>query len=294
MARSPEAQAEQAEILRRLERGISELASSARWQEYLATAAKFHNYRTGSNIMLITLQRPDATRVAGFKTWQSLGRQVRKGEKGIAILAPCSVKVKDEERAEHEAKLEAEGWQTFSRRIFFRTVYVFDVSQTDGAELELSPVHLLDGNGAGELLASLEVIAGELGFAVVRTNADDLGSANGDTSFELRRIRLAADRSIDQQAKTLAHELGHVLCQHDKVNYSAERARCELEAESVAFVVCSAQGLVTDDYSFGYVAHWSDAKAIKASAETILGASGDILERLVAKVSDPLFEQAAA
>jgi antirestriction protein ArdC len=285
MARTAEQQAKQAELVDRLERGILELTSSARWQEYLTTAAKFHNY-SANNLMLILMQRPEATRVAGFRTWLSMGRAVRKGERGIAILAPCVYGGQTREDEETGERVTTE-----RRVVGFRTVYVFDVSQTDGDELP-SPVVLLEGDSASKLLARLELVAGELGYHVERANF--CGSqTNGDTSFELKRIRLNRDRSIDQQAKTLAHELGHVLCHHERANYSAERERCELEAESVAFVVCSSSGLETDNYSFGYVAHWSGAKAIHESAGTILEAADELLERLEVS-ADRFGEQAAA
>jgi len=285
MARTAEQQAKQAELVDRLERGILELTSSARWQEYLTTAAKFHHY-SANNVMLILMQKPDATRVAGFRTWLSMERAVRKGERGIAILAPCVYggQIREDEET-------GERVTTERRVVGFRAVYVFDVSQTDGDELP-SPVVLLEGDSAVELLARLELVAGELGYHVER--ADFCGSqTNGDTSFELKRIRLNRDRSIDQQAKTLAHELGHVLCHHERANYSAERERCELEAESVAFVVCSSSGLETDGYSFGYVAHWSGAKAIRESAGIILEAAGELLERLEV-FADRFGEQATA
>jgi antirestriction protein ArdC len=272
MARSSEARAKQTEIVDRLERGILELKSSARWAEYLRAAARFHRY-SANNLMLILMQRPDATRVAGFRTWLDLGRHVRKGENGIAILAPCVYGGQTREDQETGERVTTE-----RRVVGFRVVHVFDVSQTDGDELP-SPVTHLKGESAAELLARLEIVAGELGFSVQRPE-DFRGPVNGETSFELKQIRLNPDRSTDQQAKTLAHELGHVTAHHETVNYSAERARCELEAESVAYVVLAHNGLDSAEYSFGYVAHWSDAKAIRESVGTILEASGEILELL--------------
>jgi antirestriction protein ArdC len=272
MARSSEARAKQTEIVDRLERGILELKSSTRWAEYLRAAARFHRY-SANNLMLILMQRPDATRVAGFRTWLDLGRHVRKGENGIAILAPCVYGGQTREDQETGERVTTE-----RRVVGFRVVHVFDVSQTDGDELP-SPVTHLEGDSAAELLARLELVAGDLGFSVQRPE-DFRGPVNGETSFELKRIRLNPDRSTDQQAKTLAHELGHVTAHHETVNYSAERGRCELEAESVAYVVLAHYGLDSAEYSFGYVARWSDAKAIRESAGTILEASGEILELL--------------
>jgi antirestriction protein ArdC len=272
MARSPEARAKQADIVDRLERGILELKSSTRWAEYLRAAARFRRY-SANNLMLILMQRPDATRVAGFRTWLDLRRHVRKGENGIAILAPCVYGGQTREDQET-----GECVTTQRRLVGFRVVHVFDVSQTDGDKLP-SPVTHLEGDSAAELLARLELVAGELGFSVQRPD-DFHGPVNGDTSFELKRIRLNPDRSTDQQAKTLAHELGHVTAHHETVNYSAERGRCELEAESVAYVVLAHYGLDSAGYSFGYVARWSDAKAIRESAGTILEASGEILQLL--------------
>ncbi len=183
MARSPEAQAKQAEIVDRLERGILELTSSERWAEYLSTAARFHSY-SASNIMLILMQRPDATRVAGFRTWQGLGRQVCKGEKGIAILAPCTYGGRTTEDPDTGERV------TTERLVHgFRVVYVFDEAQTSGAELP-SPVTHLEGDSAAELLHRLGRVASSLGFRVEHPD-EFRGPVNGDTSFELKRMSSA-------------------------------------------------------------------------------------------------------
>src|ERR1017187_339871 len=161
MARSSEARAKQTEIVDRLERGILELKSSTRWAEDLRAPARFHRY-SANNLMLILMQRPDATRVAGFRTWLDLGRHVRKGENGIAILAPCVYGGQTREDQETGERLTTE-----RRVVGFRVVHVFDVSQTDGDELP-SPVTHLEGDSAAELLARLELVAGDLGFSVQR------------------------------------------------------------------------------------------------------------------------------
>jgi hypothetical protein len=136
----------------RLAQAVDALVSSDGWQAWLDSRARFHSYSLG-NTMLIGFQRPDATLVAGYKTWQSMGRQVRKGEKGIAILAPIVCKVEDaKDRAQDHAKDNANDSASDTRDdggrrvVAFRTVYVFDVAQTDGEDLPDPPCRRLEGD----------------------------------------------------------------------------------------------------------------------------------------------------
>lgn len=262
-------------ILERLAEGITQLTSSERWQEWLTMQSRFHSY-SFNNTLLILGQKPEASRVAGFNAWRKLDRFVRKGEKGIWILAPMVYKsdAGEDTRAGNEPTKVIRG---------FKAVPVFDVSQTDGAELPEVCVRLEGEDDAG-LFARLRSVATSIGFDV--EDAKDLGGANGVCIHDEHRISVLANNSPLQRAKTLAHELGHAILHAPGDGRPDSRGLMELEAESVAFVVCAATGINSDNYSFGYVATWSSGgdealAAIKSSgwriqrtAEQILGALG--------------------
>src|ERR1039458_220700 len=207
------------------------------------------------------LQRPDATRVAGYRTWQSMGRQVCKGEHGIRILAPCHYryKVTDDDGTE-TAHVGVRG---------FTTATVFDVSQTEGEELPDVRPELLEGDDVAGLWDELSVQVKAAGYTVER---GDCFGANGRTDHSVRTVRVRADVSDAQAAKTLCHELAHVMLHPDTAEYFQCRGRSEVEAESVAYLVCQAAGLVTDGYSWPYIAHWSDgeAKVVQETAGRVL------------------------
>ena len=258
------------ELLAQLSAGITELTTSQRWESYLATQAKFHNYSAG-NVMLIAMQDPYATQVAGYKTWQSLGRQVRKGETSLRILAPLAVR--DKETGETDIK-------------GFRSVGVFDIAQTDGDDLP-EVVDKLTGAAPGEMFARLASIAVDLGFSVEVGEIED-PDTNGYCDFLARKILVRGANDPAQRVKTLAHEICHAIL-HDPENRPAGMSRglVELEAESGAYVICASLGLETDAYSFGYVATWAgDAdkalKAIKASQARIHQASEKVLKAYAA------------
>jgi antirestriction protein ArdC len=263
------------EMLASLEDGISKLADSGEWQRYLATMAKFHRYSFG-NVMLILFQNPDATQVMGFGNkagtsgWKSLGRSVKKGEHAIWILAPMTRSETDEDTG---AKSQVVfGW---------KTVPVFDVSQTEGAPLP-EVTRCLDGQDPDGLFGQLADAALALGVASV---ADaDLGQANGVTHKD-GRIEIHPDRSPLHRAKTLAHEIAHWQLGHLADGNKSGRGLCELEAESVAYAVMGSLGFDSGDYSFGYVAGWAEdaekAKdGIRASAGRIQKAVTAILGEL--------------
>ena len=254
-----------AETLERLSAGISELTSSEKWQNYLDFQAKFHSYSAG-NCMLIALQDPYATRVAGYKTWQVLGRQVRKGESSIRILAPLAFK--DKETGETEVK-------------GFRHVSVFDIAQTDGDNLpEVST--LLQVDDPRDAFCDLAELAVDMGFKMHVTTIES--GANGDCDHVAKLIRVSETLSPAAKVKTLAHEISHAILHAPESRGEMTRGLIELEAESSAYVVCQALGIDSADYSFGYVAGWSggDAevavKAIKQSQARIHKASATILK----------------
>ena len=241
---------------------VKALRSSDRWARYLRAQSRFHRY-SPRNVMLISMQRPEATSVAGFRTWQSLGRQVRKGERGIAILAPM-VRPADDEGA--------------ARLAGFRWVTVFDISQTTGEDLP-EPVNLLTGQDPAGLLSRLHGVARSLGLEVTTDSLPP--GVNGELRWGSSTVVLSELAEPLQSTKTLCHELAHFLLHR----HHAERRRAEIEAESTAFVVLGALGVDTSPYSAGYVASWLGegadvATEIERSTTAIWQAAGTILERL--------------
>ena len=252
---------------------LAALTTSDEWVTYLRAAARFHTYST-NNVWLILIQRPEATRVAGFHTWKAVGRSVVKGAKGIKILAPCAYTVRDDEG---DAVLDADG---NARRMLrgFRVVHVFDVADTAGEPLPVVNAELLDGDAPSDLWDALGSQVLRAGFTLTR---GDCGSANGRTDFADRTVRVRDGLSGAQAAKTLAHELAHVLL-HDDSHNRRTRDHCEVEAESVAYIVLQAQGIETDGYSLPYVAGWSGGKAevVADTAARVLATAAAILADL--------------
>jgi antirestriction protein ArdC len=256
----------------KLQNAVAEIVSGDEWKRMLKIASKFHRYSFNNHLMIF-LQRPDATVVAGFNRWKSLGRFVKKGEKGIAIFAPCRYKTKVETDAGEETVQQIRG---------FRVVHVFDISQTEGEELpDLDAVRprLLDADAPEGIWDALVAQAAAAGFEVIRKRR---GSENGYCDFSSKQIGVRPDVAPAQAIKTLIHELGHALLHSDELPRSKEVA--EVEVESVAYIVCDAIGLDSGDYSFAYVARWSDGatELIKDTAERVIGCSKQILEALEA------------
>lgn len=271
-----------------IERGVAELVEGEDWRRWLEVAAKFPRY-SFRNTLLIRLQRPDATVVMGYRAWQALGHQVRRGEKSIGILAPCTYKT---ERNDHDQENDDD--QRPARVLRgFRLAHVFDIAQTDGDRVKppAGPA-LLEGQAPAGLWEALAAQVAAEGFTLSRA---PIGTgANGTTDFASRTVTVAEHLSPAQAAKTLAHELTHVRL-HDGTEYALGcRGRAEVEAESVAYVVCQAAGLTTAAYSFGYVAGWSggDPKVIKATAEQVITTARDVLDR--AGLLEPAEQREAA
>ncbi len=260
----------------RLQEAVAEIVSGDEWKRMLQVAAKFHNYSFNNHLMIFC-QRPDATVVAGFNKWKSLGRFVKKGEKGIGIFAPCRYKTKVEDEDGND--------KSFQQIRGFRVVHVFDISQTEGEELpDLDAVRpkRIDADAPEGIWDALVDQARIVGFEVTRNRR---GGENGYCDFSSREIAVRPDVSSAQALKTLVHELGHALLHSDEPLQSKEVA--EVEVESVAFIVCDAIGLDSGEYSFAYVAGWSDGSTelLKDSAERAIGCAKQILDSLVA-VSD--------
>jgi len=263
------------ELLEKLAEGISNLTSSEQWQRHLDVQSRFHRYSFG-NVLLIAAQCHEATRIAGFNAWRKMNRSVRKGEKAIWILAPMVYKKADAEDGEDDRAIRG-----------FKFVPVFDVAQTDGEELP-SVCSRLDGDDTDGHYDQLWTFARSIGFSVEDHEFD--GSTNGDCCHSEHRIRVETRNAPAQRVKTLAHEIAHALLHQE---YDS-RALAELEAESVAYVVCQALGIDSGDYSFGYVATWAGdgdeaQEAIKASGGRIQRAAEQILSTI-----EPVADSVAA
>lgn len=256
-------------VMAELSAGVRGLTESGKWQAYLDTQSKFHSYSFG-NALLIALQNPDATRVAGYRKWQELGRQVRKGERGLSILAPIIRTQRDESGDKDKDRKYVAG---------FTTASVFDVSQTEGEPLpEIAP--LLTGVAAEGQFQSLFDVADSFGFRVEKQELS--GGTNGYCSHVEKLIVVESRNDEVQQVKTLAHELGHALLHEEGSDLPREQK--EIEAESVAYVVSNALGIDSGQYSFGYLTSWAHGdpetveKQLKDSGQRIQKAAHRIIE----------------
>lgn len=271
-----------------LEQGISTIFQSGQYAEYLAAMSKFHHY-SFSNSILIFMQRPDATRVAGYNDWKKkFDRQVKAHEHGIKILAPCFHKrwVK-QEKLDPQTQQPARGpdgqpvmeWVKVET-VTYRIVTVFDVSQTEGKDLPALGVSKLSGDVA-EYERVVEALRAVSPLPV--TFEKFPGAAKGYCSHVEQRIVVQPDMSQTQTVKTLVHEIAHAKLHVPAAPDGAERpsktAR-EVEAESVAYVVCRYFGIDTSDYSFAYVAGWSrdkDMAVLKTSLDRIRGTAAELI-----------------
>jgi len=259
----------------RLVEAVTSLTSSEDWLSYLGAMSRFHRY-SATNVAMILSQRPHASQVAGFRTWQAMGRQVRKGAKGIAVWAPCTYKVERENESGETIEGKALGG--------FRLAYVFDVADTDGDPLPEAPAaaraELLTGAAPDGMWEYLVGQVEAQGYEV--RLVEDLGGPNGRTTWGSRLVEVVTtDRSEAAMTKTLAHELGHVLLHAGAGGFTC-REVAEVEAESVAYLVGSAFGLDTTDYSLGYVVNWSggDHRVVLAVAQRVMNAAAMALAGL--------------
>jgi antirestriction protein ArdC len=258
------------DVLDQLREGIATLTSSEKWTRWLQAQSRFHHYSFG-NTLLILLQRPEATRVAGYRAWLQLRRQVRKGEKGIAIIAPIANRIRVEDENGEERVLAGSAHA-------FRTAHVFDIAQTDGDDLPTVSGRLA-GDDPDEVYSQLVAVAHSLGFTVEEDYLD--GTRNGDCNHSTKAIRVEVRNEPAQQIKTLAHELSHAILHGG--DFTGSREIAELEAESVAYIVSQNVGLDSSAYSFGYVASWIGGgpeaiKAITASGQRIVRAVRQIID----------------
>ena len=277
------------ELTNKLEQGLQDLFNSDSYRNYLSTMSKFHNY-SFNNTLLIAMQKPDATLVAGYKAWQkNFERHVNKGEKAIRILAPAPYKIKEErdkiDPVTQELLLDKDGNpQKEEVEITipaFRAVSVFDLSQTDGKPIpELTAKELLsDVEGYQDMIRAVEAIS------PVPIELEEIaGDSKGYYDREAKRIAVQENMSESQTLKTMIHEVAHSKLHSKEVEQDEQmrkdRNTKEVEAESVAYTVCQHFGVDTSDYSFGYIAGWSsgrDTKELRSSMDTIRRTASELI-----------------
>ena len=277
------------ELTDKLEQGLQDLFNSDSYRNYLSTMSKFHNY-SFNNTLLIAMQKPDATLVAGYKSWQkNFERHVNKGEKAIRILAPAPYKIKEErdkiDPVTQELLLDKDGNpQKEEVEITipaFRAVSVFDVGQTDGKPIpELAAKELLsDVEGYQDMIRAVEAIS------PVPIELEEIaGDSKGYYDREAKRIAVQENMSESQTLKTMIHEVAHSKLHSKEVEQDEQmrkdRNTKEVEAESVAYTVCQHFGIDTSDYSFGYIAGWSsgrDTKELRSSMDTIRRTASELI-----------------
>ena len=279
-----------AELKGKMEKGITDQYASDNYAQYICAMAKFHHY-SARNAFLILLQYPEASYVAGYNTWKELGRQVRRGEQGIQILAPCGFEAyqifEKKDPMTGQTMIGPDGQPLTEKKYIqpnrFRIAHVFDLNQTDGKELPQIHTELTgeveDFSGIYDRLAKLSPLPVAL--------EDFPGDAKGYTSFSENRIVVRAGMSEAQTIKTLVHEIAHAKLHNPKdVLDETEKKKTrqkEVEAESIAYVVCQYYGIDTSDYSLGYVAGWSkgtELAELKASLDTIHRTAGEIIDAI--------------
>ena len=288
------------EITDRLEQGITELFESERYREYLRVMSKFHNYSI-NNTLLIAMQKPDASLVAGFSAWKNnFERNVMKGQKGIKIIAPSPYKIKQEMQKidPHTQKpvIGKDGKPVTEEKEVtipaYKVVSVFDVSQTEGKELPDIAVDELTGDvdRYKDFFAALEKTSP---VPIAFENIE--GGSHGYYHLEDKRIAINEGMSELQTLKTAIHEIAHAKLHDIDLNAPkdeqprVDRRTREVEAESVAYTVCQHYGLDTSDYSFGYVAGWSSGRELselKSSLETIRSAAAEIINSIDANFAE--------
>ena len=253
------------EITDRLEKGVQEIFSGENYKKYLAAMSKFHNYSL-NNLILIMLQKADASLIAGYQAWKKLhGRQVMRGEKGIKILAPSPYKVKrmvDKIDPETQKPVKGKDGKIIKEEKeivvpAYRMVTVFDVSQTEGRELPTIGANELTGavDGYDSFLKALDKSCPvPIKFKEIE------GKAKGYFSLTENEIAVKQGMSEIQTVKTIIHEMAHQKLHSGLDAVKQTRSSKEVEAESIAYVVSQHYGIDTSDYSFSYVVGWSDGK----------------------------------
>ncbi len=277
-------------VLRQLKEGVESVQNSENFRQFLLAMSKFHDYSIG-NLILIAIQKPDATRVAGFNTWKDLGRWVKKGEKGIAILAPvmpprptcpaCGAKIPRGARYCPQCGEAVEGEEAIEvTPAYFKVVYVFDVSQTEGKELPEFEVPVLTGEANEELFRRVLALARSEGLTVsFESRPYEDPSLKGQ--YFGRSIWVRPEESRAQQLKTLLHEVAHY---YSEGVFHIPRRDAETIAESAAFAVGAHFGFDTGVRSFPYVALWAeDRKVLEQNLDAIRRVATTIIDGIEGK-----------
>lgn len=297
MAKREDKQQQIQELLKQAETGTKDVFESDKYREYLSTMSKFHNY-SFRNTMLIMMQKPEASYIAGYTAWQTkFKRQVQRGEKGIQIVgyAPKNIKAEEARKDQHgnivygaDGKAEM---ATVTRQVpYFVPVYVYDISQTEGEPLP-QLVNELDGSvtAYNELLATLhEVSPFPIEFEQIEGR-----TTKGYADLVNNRIVINEGMSQRQTIKTAIHEITHADLHAPELNLTmndrTDRRTQEVEAESTAFVVCAHYGINTSDYTFPYLANWSSSKELKelqSSLDRIQKQAADLIDRIDTRLSE--------
>lgn len=264
-------EAERTELLKQLERGVQAIFSSEKYTEFLKAYAKFHHYSIGNTIMILT-QKPDAGKVASYTTWKNLGRHIKKGEKGIKIIVPAPYKFEKQMSPEDSEPLELSG-------LAFRVGHVYDQSQTEGRSLPSLATNLTENSS--DIKQAIDQLIDSSDIPIYFNKPINQGS-NGYYHITDKYIALKSDLSDTQCFKTLVHELTHAKL-HANVDDRFSAFEREVQAESVAYIVCHKYGIDTSEYSFGYIAGWSsdkDIKELKASLDTIGKCSSELIDKI--------------
>lgn len=283
---------EQQDILKRLEQGVKDVFSSDKYAEFLKTYSKFHKYSINNSIMIL-MQKPESTNVASFQTWKKLGRQITKGEKGIKVFVPIPYKYDKEVDTN---QLDGNGDRIKEIKEFkgtsFRVGNVFDISQTAGKELPKLTVELKEYSA--EIEKAIDAIA-QTSKVPIRFESDMRHDKKGYYHIKNKEIVINDNLSDTQTFKTLIHEIAHSkIHAKDLDKYNAHER--EVQAESVAYVVCNAYGIDTSEYSFGYIAGWSSGKEmseLKESLSIIQDCSSEITKSIDKAIGNKTLEDLA-
>ena len=275
--------------LNRIEKGLDTINTDEDWLHFLAFQSLFYNY-SFRNAMLIYLQNPEASYVKGFKAWNQLGRYVKKGAKGLAILAPCYRKVEDFKEPENKSEYQdSEGEKVIKRVISgFKVTYVFDIADTDGSD-EYLPV-LVKGL-AGNSEQEQEIYEKLKAFISTEHPVQEVTGTASKGSYNLATgvISVRSDVEYLQKIKTILHEYAHAIDFAIHPEEDISRNRRELVAESVAYVVSMRLGLDTSRYSVSYIKSWlKDKEELKIVADTVQKVAAKIINSL-AESSDSAF-----
>jgi len=267
---------------------VEKLVTGDDWKRFLAVQAKLHNYSANNSMLLWAehthrfqlgqVESPEPGVFAGYKTWSRLGRDVAKGAKGYPVLAPMRFSVREALSPDGSARLvgksdalkPTETERAGHRLAGFTVAFVFAECDTTGPPLPRPPEPILLAGQSPEGLA--EAVTAHIvskGFTVSYVDPDELGGANGVTSFDTHTVTVRNDVTPAQTTKTLLHECGHVLLHMDDAGQQLPRPHKEVEAESVAFVVASAHGMDTGAYSWPYVATWA-ARSDPAESQQLI------------------------